>query len=213
MLADYVTLNRERLIAHCAVKEATRLGPTKPVVVQNHGIPLFLEQLVDALRHEHSTDGHPIVKPDHVPSPAVIGRAAAVHGIEMLRLGFTIDQVVHEYGDVCQSITELAATDQALFTTDEFRTLNRCLDDAIADAVKSFGIRQCSTADDAEQTMVARLETFSEEHRRLMNIAVQAFSAMKNGHVGLSGATSALLTHTMGELLRLPARMLPGDGR
>lgn len=42
-----------------------------------------------------------------------IGRTAALQGAEFLRLGYTLDQVVHGYGDVCQAITTLAVEQAA----------------------------------------------------------------------------------------------------
>ena len=49
-----------------------------------------------------------------------------------------LDEVVHEYGDVCQAITELAGERDQDISVGEFRIFNRCLDNAIADAVTSF---------------------------------------------------------------------------
>jgi hypothetical protein len=46
------------------------------------------------------------------------------------------------YGDVCQSITDLAVETRAPISSDDFRTLNRCLDDAIAGAVTEFAREQ-----------------------------------------------------------------------
>src|SRR5690606_31290206 len=71
-----------------------------------------------------------------------IGISAAAHGRELLEMGFTIDQVVHDYGDLCQAITDLAVERDAPFSVDEFRTLNRCLDNAIADAVTEFSYQR-----------------------------------------------------------------------
>ena len=42
-----------------------------------------------------------------------------------------VSQVVHEYGDVCQSITELVMATKAPISADDFRLLNGCLDSAI----------------------------------------------------------------------------------
>jgi hypothetical protein len=39
--------------------------------------------------------------------------------------GYTIDQVVHDYGDVCQAVTELASEQNTFIAVDEFHTLNR----------------------------------------------------------------------------------------
>jgi hypothetical protein len=49
-------------------------------------------------------------------------------------------------GDVCQAITELAVELNAPISTDDFRTLNRCLDDAIAGAVTEYGGERLSLA-------------------------------------------------------------------
>jgi hypothetical protein len=37
-----------------------------------------------------------------------IGDSAVLHGHDLLLRGFTVAQVVRDYGDVCQSITDLA---------------------------------------------------------------------------------------------------------
>jgi hypothetical protein len=143
------------------------------------------------------------------PAPTEIGRAAAVHGADLLRLGYTIDQVVHDYGDVCQSVTQLAGEQQEDISTDEFRTLNRCLDNAIADAVTSFGSARQVLINDQAETLQQRLDFYSVEHRRLVDIALQSYSAIRTGHVGVTGATGTLLYHTLGELRSLAERTLP----
>jgi len=68
---------------------------------------------------------------------------------QLLQHGFTVDQVVHDYGDLCQAITKLAVDRGAAIQVEEFRTLNRCLDNAIADAVTelpSNAIFRCGRA-------------------------------------------------------------------
>lgn len=47
---------------------------------------------------------------------------------------------MHDYGDACQSVTEIAVETHAPIDADDFRTLNRCLDDAIADASRPTGL-------------------------------------------------------------------------
>src|ERR1700722_11520873 len=138
MLHTFLTQNRQLLIDRCREKVAKRFEPTESASAINHGVPLFLEQLVETLQAEQITSAR---NGDCAPTPAPtpIGRAAALHGTELLRRGFTVDQVVHDYGDVCQCVTALAVERAATISTDEFRTLNRCLDNAIAEAVASFG--------------------------------------------------------------------------
>src|SRR5579863_8168030 len=120
MLHQFITENRSEIIDRCRAKIASRPAPRPTDVELEHGVPLFLDQLADTLRLALTT--HP-----------AIGKSAAKHGDELLHRGFTIAQVVHDYGGVCQAITELAVETQAPITTKEFQTLNLCLDDAIAE--------------------------------------------------------------------------------
>ena len=64
--------------------------------------------------------------------------SAQRHGGDLKQAGFTVGQVVHGYGDVCQAVTELAMELESPISADEFKTLNRCLDEAIAQAVTEF---------------------------------------------------------------------------
>ena len=124
MLSEFITFNREEIITRCRAKVATRSIPPPSEREIDHGVPLFLEQLVDALpwRDKQSE----------------IDSSAARHGHDLLLNGFTVSQVVHDYGDVCQTITELAVDAKAPISTEDFRMLNRCLDDAIAGAVTMY---------------------------------------------------------------------------
>ena len=132
-----------------------------------------------------------------------------MHGAELLRLGYSIDQVVHDYGDVCQSVTELAGEHDERISTGEFRTLNRCLDNAIADAVTSFGRARQVLLDDQAETLEQRLHYFALDHRRLVDIALQSYAVIKSGQVGATGSTGTLLFHTLEELRSLTDRTLP----
>ncbi|MHB8475985.1 MAG: hypothetical protein ACYDBZ_06835 [Steroidobacteraceae bacterium] len=187
---------------------ARRFEPTEAASSIENGVPLFLEQLAETLKSEQSTSAR---NGDSEPTPAAtpIGRAAALHGAELLRRGFTVDQVVHDYGDVCQCVTALAMERATPISTDEFRTLNRCLDNAIADAVAAFGAASQVSADVRAQTLQQRLTDYIADHRRLNAIARQSFTAIKTGNIGARGATGDLLTLTLKELDRLTERLQP----
>jgi len=204
MLHEFISANREELIRRCKEKVAERFKPARVPPAIDHGVPLFLQQLVEMLRSEQlSAVGSGSVKSKAILSSSEIARAAAIHGADLLHQGFTIDQVVHEYGDVCQSVTELAVEVDAHISTDEFRTLNRCLDDAIADAVRSWGLSRQIVINDRAISLQARLDAFENEHRRLIDMALRAFAAIRTGNVGLTGSTGALLHHAITELQRL----------
>jgi hypothetical protein len=208
MLHAFLTENRQLLIARCRDKVAKRFEPAEAASSVDHGVPLFLAQLVETLQAEQTTSARS-GDTDPTPAPTAIGRAAALHGAELLRRGFTVDQVVHDYGDVCQCVTALAVERATPISTDEFRTLNRCLDNAIADAVASFGAARQVSADARAQTLQQRLSDYIADHRRLNAIARQSFTAIKTGNIGPGGATGDLLTLTLKELDELTDRLEP----
>src|ERR1700733_12570530 len=189
MLHEFLTANRQILIDRCREKVAKRFEPAESAATVDHGVPLFLQQLVDTLRAEQATHLRVAADSEPTPAPTPIGRAAALHGAELLRRGFTVDQVVHDYGDVCQSVTALAVEQQSAISVDEFRTLNRCLDNAIADAVASFGAAHLASIERRAETLQQRMAFFAAEQRRLIDIAMKSVNAIKTGSVGIAGAT------------------------
>jgi hypothetical protein len=209
VLYEFLNSNRQLLISRCREKVAKRFEPTKAAGATDHGVPLFLQQLVDTLRAEQATDERPSSDSQPAPAPTDISRSAALHGADLLRRGFSVDQVVHDYGDVCQCVTALAVEQRISITADEFRTLNRCLDNAIADAVASFGLARANSISRQVQTLQQHLAAYSAEHQRLLNIARQSLTAIRTGNIGISGATGTLLGHALDELGDLTDRTLP----
>jgi signal transduction histidine kinase len=115
-----------------------------------------------------------------------------------LQHGFTVDQVVHDYGDLCQAVTDLAFEYGSPIQADEFRTLNRCLDNAIADAVTEYGYRrEVLLAEKGVQALNERLGSLAHELRNLIHTASLALTAIKGGKVGLNGPTGALLDRSL----------------
>lgn len=207
MLHEFLTQNRELLIERCREKVAKRFEPTEAASTVEHGVPLFLQQLAETLQAELTTSARGSVESEPTPAPTAIGRAAALHGAELLRRGFTADQVVHDYGDVCQTVTALAIEQGSPISVDEFRTLNRCLDNAIADAVASYGEARQVSLDRKTQTSQRSLADYTADHRRLIAIARQSFTAIKTGNIGPGGATGDLLEHTLKELEAITDRL------
>jgi signal transduction histidine kinase len=190
MLHGFLDKNRDALISRCRSKVATRRAPRATEQDLHSGIPLFLDQLMSALQREPGME--------RAPGSSDIGRDAAQHANELLRRGFTVDEVVHDYGDLCQAITEVAIEQDATVSAAEFRTLNWCLDEAIASAVTEFGRRreEC-TSDELTHATNERLGFFAHELRNLINIAILAVATIRRGDVGLAGATGALLDRTL----------------
>ena len=185
MLHEFIAEHRETIIQRCRAKVATRPIPPPTAAEFDHGVPVFLDQLRDALCRGETT------------SPE-ISRSAVQHGHDLLRRGFTVSQVVHDYGDVCQAITELAVQLNAPISTEDFRVLNRCLDDAIAGAVTEYGRGQAQADVDGESARASeRLGFFAHELRNLLNTALMAFEVLKTGNVGVAGSTGTVLHRTL----------------
>lgn len=106
-------------------------------------------------------------------------------------------------------MTDLAVKRNEPITTDEFRTLNRCLDEAIADAVTAFADVQETAMLDQSADLHQRLGELAEEQRRLVDIALQTFAAIQSGNVGATGATGTALVLTLNELRGVIERTLP----
>lgn len=185
MLYEFVSLNRDLIIARTRDRVRSRPWPSVAPGEVEHGVPLFLTQLSETLRLEAT--------PVPFPSDA-IGAAAARHGGELLRSGFTVSQVVHDYGDICQTITSLAVEHKAPISVEEFQTLNRCLDTAIAEAVTEHA-RLTAETRSAEE--VERLGHAAHELRDSLNTAMLAFHTLKRGTVAVNGSTGAILGQSL----------------
>jgi signal transduction histidine kinase len=121
-----------------------------------------------------------------------------LHGRELSRQGFTVEQVVHDYGDLCQAITDLAFERDAPIGIDEFRTLNRCLDNGIADAVTEYAFQRNSLVENTGvKALNERLGFLAHELRNHLHIATLAVTAIKTGSVGATGATGAVLDRSL----------------
>ena len=116
----------------------------------------------------------------------------------MLNLGYSVDQVVHDYGDLCQAITDLAFERDAPFAITEFRTLNRCLDNAIADAVTEFSFhRESNLARQHGADENRRTGFLAHELRNALGTAANALTALELSGMTVSGATGAVLKRSL----------------
>lgn len=111
MLAEFLASSREAIIVRTREKLTNRPWPLVSTSELEFGVPLFLTQLANTLAMEST---------GKAVSEVAIGTAVTQHGAELLALGFTVSQVVHDYGDICQAVTELAVEQDVPITTAEF---------------------------------------------------------------------------------------------
>ncbi len=184
MLHEFLLSNRAAIIARARALATTRPAAQATADKLESGIPLFFDQLTDALRLLETPTG-------------VLQESATRHGSDLLKRGFTVAQVVHDYGGVCQAVTELADDAQVAITADEFRFFNRYLDDSIAGAVTEYSRQreQSITAEGNE-----RLADLARELRNSLGAAMLAFQSLRTGRVGPGGSTAALLGRSLTRL-------------
>jgi signal transduction histidine kinase len=206
MMHVFLTNNRTQLIDRCKAKVAARPQRAATEEQLANGVPMFLDQLIRTLRAE--------VAGKHAQSVEIsgasggdglalseIGVTAIAHGSSLLGLGYTVDQVVHDYGDLCQSITDLAFERDAPFAVDEFRTLNRCLDNAIADAVLEFSSqRDTRVLERHNEETKERVGFLVHELRNAVATATLAVGALEFGNMSMTGATGAVLKRSLSSL-------------
>lgn len=196
MLGDFIATNNSEILARARLRVVQRSGPASTEAELDQGLPVFLDQLREALRRASRRE-----RVDHVE----IEERAGLRGHHLFSHGLTVAQVVHDYGDLCQVITLLAMEQNASIAAEEFQTLNLCLDDAIAGAVTSYGTRrERAVAEEGTE----RLGVLAHEMRNALSSALLSFAIMKRGLVAASGSTSIIHERSLMRLEMLIDRSL-----
>lgn len=202
MLHEFLSANRGELIARCEAKVTQRGASSTDYAREEHGLPLFLAQVIGRLLLEQPVTAFEdrnvsaVVAADGGSSE--MGRTAREHGRALFDLGFTMEELVHDYGDLSQSITDLAFEQRVHIQVEEFATLNRCLEDAIAGAVSGFAQRRDAVA--SERSAVeenGKAGFLAHEQRNLLGTAMLAFAAAKKGNLPLTGALGSILERSL----------------
>jgi signal transduction histidine kinase len=206
MMHLFLTHSRDDLIGRCKAKVAARPRRAASETQLSNGIPMVLDQLIRTLQAEEAGEHAESIDISGAAGGtgsalSEIGVSATAHGASLLALGYSVDQVVHDYGDLCQAITDLAFERDAPFSVDEFRTLNRCLDNAIADAVLEFtSLRDARALKDHANQARERAGFLVHELRNALSTATVAVSALEFGNLSVSGATGTVLKRSLASL-------------
>ncbi len=196
MLSKFITQHRDQILALTRQKVLVRMAPRPTETEVEHGVPLFLNQMIEVLkRHD----------PPGTLTDPTLGRTASNHGADRMRLGYTVDQLVHDYGDVCQAITELAIDLDTSIDADDFRTLNKCLDYAIAQSVAEFERQHERRLVERENERTGFL---AHELHSVLTTAKLSFHVLKQGKVAIGGSTGMLLERSLNTLGDLVDRSL-----
>jgi hypothetical protein len=198
-LQEFIETNHAKLLSMTREKVAKRSnGPRSDDLETKHGVHVLLREVSEALAAEAKRDPGQRADADPPTNPN-IAKTAALHGRDLLGLGFSIDEVVHDYGDVCQAVTELAVELDAPVSVAEFHTLNRCLDNAIASAVTAWtGDREPNAS--AEEGQRAPKD---ERLRRLVGGSIKLFELVHAGRVAPGGSTAMVLGQNLEKMRAL----------
>jgi signal transduction histidine kinase len=213
-MPQFLEDNRRALIARCRAKVALRASSGEAVDELEHGITPFIDQLIKTLRVEKGDT--PLLSRKvsgevggGVPTLSEVGATAAAHGRELHAHGYSVEALVHDYGDLCQAITDLAVERDFRIGADEFRVFNRCLDNAIAIAVTEYGFQHdARVAERNADAVNERLGVFAHELRNSLGTVSLALEIIRSGKVGLAGATGLVLDRSLLQMRHLIDRSL-----
>lgn len=197
MLYEFMATNRDELIRRAQSSIAERYSPRPTEEELTKGLPLFFDQLTDTLKRR-TTSPCP-------PDSEEMESTAATHGNDLLRQGFTIAAVVHDYGALCQSVTELAGATGMVISPEDFQTFNACLDSAIAAAVTEYAKQREESLSHVE---VERLGFLAHEMRNLLSTLRLSFQMLQRGLVPVGGSTGGLIERTLISMSHLVDRSL-----
>jgi hypothetical protein len=168
-LHEDLSAHRERVLNRWAEIVRGTLVPatmSNPEIVDH--LPQFLSAVIVALREDAGLDSAG-------PNPEE-SDTAAIHGEQRLRLGFSLDAVVREYGALEESIVETARSTGAEITFRELKVVSNAIIAGIAQAVSEYTRQR-----DAEQLRQANehFAFIAHELRNPLSTATIAFELLE----------------------------------
>jgi len=193
MLADFLEKHRDVIERRTSEVFRGRSVPRPSNAELQRGIPIFMEQLIETLRR-----GGP------VENPAIKGTATG-YGERLFQLGFTVSELVHGYGSVCEVVTKLAGELGYEIRTSDFQIFNGALDVAIAEAATAHERAHDEVTNLGEAERIGGL---AHELRNTLAAAALSFEVIKKGTVGVSGPTANTLDRSLKRMKALVDRSL-----
>jgi hypothetical protein len=224
MLYEFLQENQKQILAMTEKKSLVLAGVRPSSDQLKAGLPIFLQQLRGILKIEALTprktahtnadamakaaqknDEEGVAHAGGRPDEAKLAKSAGLHGEELLRLGYTLSHVIHAYGSMCQSITELASAKNVEISAGEFHDFNRCLDIAIAGAVTAF---QAKSDIDTSNREIEHLGSLSHELRNALGTIKLSYDLIKEGQVGFGGSVGKIMDRSLVRMETLIERSL-----
>jgi len=201
MLIEFITAQRGELVSRANAKGRARLALSPTRRLLSSSAPLFLDHLAKALQLAPAL------------AAALQVRGARARGGLLLDSGYTVAEVVQDWGDVCQAITELAESTGTALLAGEVEVLCLCLNNAVAGAITEYArVREQRMA----KSEIERAGAFGKELREQVSAAHLGFQAIKHGRAPIGGSVAAVVAKSLSSLLaaidRTPLAAQPAGG-
>jgi signal transduction histidine kinase len=185
-LSEFLVRHREVIERRTSDVFFARSAQTPAESELQRGIPIFMEQLIETLNRGDELAAE--------IDDSEIARTATGYGQRLFGLGFTVSELVHGYGSVCEVVTKLAGEVGHDIATRDFEVFNRVLDVAIAESVTAHGLER--TADAAEREN-ERIGALAHELRNALAAATMSLVVIRKGTVGTRGPTADVLDRSL----------------
>ena len=156
-------------------------------------LPVFLKQVIDTLREAYGSEDE-VELPDDNPT-------AAVHGEQRLRLGFSLDSVVREYGVLRDAIIATGRDAGVKITFREAQIVFDSTIDGIANAVSEYARQRDAELHRQHNEHVAFL---AHELRNPLGSATMALTLLEaRGHVPPNERAAQVLRTSLAKITEL----------
>lgn len=176
-LHELVSQKRQELLDRWAAAAQESASTPMSTVELVDRMPLFLGELIAALH------------PDVAPIPDGGSSNAEEHGVQRLRLGFDIGEVVHEYGLLHEAVLDLAVEAKLSITEAEAKSLASCINKGTRDAVTQY---QWQRDTELQRQAAEHLGFVAHELRNPLSGALLAFGVLRRRLPAQSQAADAL---------------------
>ncbi len=189
MLHRFLHEHRLEILQRSRDRISAGVLPRPTTAELSAGVPMLLAQIEDIL---HGQEDAPCEVPDALAGPekVALSLSAAHHGRQLLGLGFTLSQVVHGYGALCQVITGLLDEQGVAVSAREYQIFNLCLDNAIAQAVTAY---EAEDETNSNRREVEHLGSLAHELRNALCTAMTVADLIATGKVATNGPTAGRL--------------------
>src|SRR4051812_46396883 len=192
MLHDFIYAHRSEILEVC-LSELKSQHPDRLDGDLISGIPEFLDEVITQL----VSDATPANKAEGLKRGT-----AALQGLQRKKQGFDIQRLIHDFGLVCQGITATAGKYDERPSAREFQIVNRCIDNAIAEAVEAFTgqIRA-----DEQFERAKELGMVAHELRNAVSNAMMGFQLIRRGRVPADGMTADVVERGLARIASVVA--------